>query len=157
MAKKPTLKQKLNTGGLSSHEFIQVYPNIVRTNRTMLIELALVSMILTAIMYIISIYRSEFINSQNTYLIGIIASLLILIMSIAGKNNYLWIQGSMYIAEFTFLAYGLAISLLTQTEHPATTFIVMIIMLPMLFIDKPIRTIICPHLIWQCFWMRQTD
>ena len=67
-------------------------------------------------------------------------SAVIFVLAYCGKYNRALIYVSMYLADCFFLMYGLVIGVITRPEEQTVTFMVLLLLLPLIFIDRPIRT-----------------
>lgn len=108
-------------------------------NRITALVFASVASILIGIMLLISFSQEGFSGSKPVYIFGVIFSLLIIAVSIASKKIAVLTYAAVYMAISVFLIYGIAIATLTRPEEQTVTFMVMLIFVPLIFVDRPIR------------------
>ncbi len=132
--------KNLLLGNVSNKKYEDNYIDITNYNNKISIIFSIFAFSLISIMLLLSAFKQEFNSSQIVYFVGVAGSICIFILAIMGKKElkYTWI--SVYIAENFFLLYGLAIGLFTRTDTQTTTFMVMMVLLPIIFVDRPIIT-----------------
>ncbi len=134
------IKNLLFYGGIEKNEYKKIKNQILLTNRTTAMIFSIFALCLIAVMFFLSVFMPEFSNSSSVYLIGVIVSLVIYLLALFGKQIPILISISFYLAEFFYMTYGLALGLITRSDQQTTTFMVMLILLPLIFIDRPIIT-----------------
>ena len=126
-------------GDTDKESYLLIKEKIENSNRITAFVFASVATILIGIMYILSYSQEGFASSKPVYIFGIIFSLIQIVVSILGKKKSFLTYVSVYMAISVFLIYGIAIATLTRPEEQTVTFMVMLIFVPLIFIDRPIR------------------
>ena len=130
----------LLAGDIDNVSFQDIYEDATKYNRNIAVIFSTFAAILITIMFVISLFRQEFHSSRTVYGIGVAISCLILILAHLGRKNSTYTWSAVYIAETFYLSYGLSIGLITRQDTQTTTFMVMMVLLPIIFVDKPART-----------------
>lgn len=136
------IKQLLKTGGISDAEYIEILSDIERTNKQMIIAFSMVAMILLGILSLLARFQLLTDIPLYVHLAGLIALIFALIFALLSKFKSIFIHIALYITEISFLAYGFYIGVFTRPDQQATAFMVFIVLLPLIFADKPIKTIL---------------
>lgn len=129
--------------GVDRLSFEAIRPKIRKANRTMTIVTSAFATILIALVFISS-FKSEGIKQNKVvYGIGLIMSILVLVSSttIARKHDK-FIMPLVYAAYSIYYLYGIIIGAVTDPTGKAVTFMVMLVFMPTLFIDRPIHVIL---------------
>ena len=126
--------------GLSKKDYEIIKPNIATYNRVMLGLFLYLASILMCGLLILSYILPTIFPNNIIYLGTLIFSLLILIISNKiDKTSYKATQILIYITISLFLIYSILTDTIFHPNQVSVTFIVMLVFLPILFIDRPIR------------------
>ena len=126
--------------GLSKKDYEIIKPNIATYNRVMLGLFLYLASILMCSLLILSYILPTIFPNNIIYLGTLIFSLLILIISNKiDKTSYKATQILIYITISLFLSYSILTDTIFHPNQVSVTFIVMLVFLPILFIDRPIR------------------
>lgn len=126
--------------GDSDRESYQAIKDRIESyNRITALVFALVASILIGVMLLLSYYQDGFAGSKPVYIFGIIFSLVLIVVSLKAKTVPSLTYVSVYMAVSVFLIYGIAIATITRPEEQTVTFMVMLIFVPLIFVDRPIR------------------
>ena len=117
-------------------------PKIRESNRITVACISCFATILILAMYI-STYFVEGIQANRTvYLIGIGMSIVVFISALCLAKDCAWMVRMLICAAyFIFYTYGILIGTVTDPGEKTVTFMVMLVFLPVLFIDRPIYSI----------------
>ncbi|MBR1471361.1 MAG: GGDEF domain-containing protein [Lachnospiraceae bacterium] len=126
-------------GDTDKDSYQGIKEKIENSNRTTAMVFAIVASILICVMFLLSFFMEGFAASRPVYSLGIILSLVQVALSAASKKNPWLSYVSVYMAVSVFLLYGIAIATLTRPEEQTVTFMVMLIFVPLIFVDRPIR------------------
>ncbi len=116
-----------------------VRPRMEEYNRIMSLAFAIIASILIFVMLVLSTLQEGFIGSRPVYFFGLCFSVLQIGVSLLAKKVRQLSYVAVYMALFIFMAYGIAIATLTRPESQAVTFMVLLIFVPMIFVDRPLR------------------
>ena len=126
-------------GDTDKESYNAVRSKIQEHNRFIAFIFASVATLLITIMLILSLSQEGFAGSKHVYIWGIIFSVIQVIISILARKIPALSYVSVYMAISVFLIYGIAIATLTRPEEQTVTFMVLMIFVPLIFIDRPIR------------------
>ena len=110
-------------------------------NRITALIFASVATVLIGGMLLLSFSQEGFSSSRNVYIFGIIFSLIQIVVALISKKVPALTYVSVYLAISVFLVYGIAIATLTRPEEQTVTFMVLLIFVPLIFVDRPIRMV----------------
>lgn len=129
--------------GVDKDVYKRVLPKINKANQIMVSVFSGMGVILTATMLILSFFISGISGNRMVYIIGFIGILALFLGSFffANKNSWFVIT-SVYIAFSIFFLYGILIGTVTNPGQLTVTFMVMLVFLPVLFNDRPLRMIL---------------
>lgn len=116
-----------------------VRTRIEHANRITASIFASTATVLIGVMLLLSFYEEGFAASRPVYLCGIFFSLIQIAVAYASKKMPALTYVSVYMAISVFLIYGIAIATLTRPEEQTVTFMVMLIFVPLIFVDRPAR------------------
>jgi diguanylate cyclase (GGDEF)-like protein len=126
-------------GDVTKEEYETVKPKIVRTNRLAAMKFSVISTILIFSMYLASYVIEGLKSSRQVYVAGTLATLILVTMAMYSKRIALFTYIQIYSSTFVFFLYGIIIGTVTRPEEQAVTFMVLLILVPMLFTDRPLR------------------
>ncbi|MCR4892056.1 MAG: diguanylate cyclase [Lachnospiraceae bacterium] len=126
-------------GDTDRESYNAIRPNIEEYNRIMTLLFASVAAVLISAVYIFSCFQEGIMNSRPVYAAGVVFSLILLLVAVQAKKYPALSYVGIYMAISGFLLYGIAIGTITRPEEQTVTFMVMLIFVPSLFVDKPIK------------------
>ncbi len=123
--------------------YATIRPEIRQVNRKMTCVLSLVAAVLiTAMAFISANPNSGIHQNRYVYYFGTAASILVCVLALTkARTNDRLILPLMYLAYATYYLYGIFIGAITDPHGKTVTFIAMLVLMPILFVDRPIRTI----------------
>ena len=126
-------------GDTDKESYYGVKDKIEYANRMTALIFASVATVLICVMLVLSFTQEGFYASRPVYIFGIIFSALLIAVTLASKKLPALTYVSVYMAISVFLIYGIAIATLTRPEEQTVTFMVMLIFVPLIFVDRPVR------------------
>ena len=126
-------------GGTDRESYNAVKGRIQENNSIMSLVFASVASILIGIMLMLSHTQEGFSESRPVYIAGLILSLIQIIISLHSRKVPWLSYISVYVAISVFLLYGIAIATLTRPEEQTVTFMVLLIFVPLIFVDRPVN------------------
>lgn len=136
------LKNVLFYAGADRTSIERAAPNIRKTNRVMLCTLSVIAVLLIGTMLILSFYMEGLRQNRIVYLVGAILSALVFILSFTTEKHIWLLTPLIYLACLIYYAYGIFLGTITEPEGKTVTFVVMLVIMPILFIEQPIRIIL---------------
>ncbi|MCR5011558.1 MAG: GGDEF domain-containing protein, partial [Lachnospiraceae bacterium] len=126
-------------GGTDRESYNAVKGRIQENNSIMSLVFASVASILIGIMLMLSHTQEGFSGSRPVYIAGLILSLIQIILSLHSRKVPWLSYISVYAAISVFLLYGIAIATLTRPAEQTVTFMVLLIFVPLIFVDRPVN------------------
>ncbi len=126
-------------GDTDKESYNSIRKKVEDSNRITALIFAAVAAVLIGIMLILSFFQEGFSDSKPVYIFGMIFSVMLILVSIASKKVPSLTYVAVYMAISVFLVYGIAIATLTRPEEQTVTFMVMLIFVPLIFVDRPVR------------------
>lgn len=126
-------------GDTDRESYHAVKEKIEDTNRITALVFSSVATVLIFVMLLLSYVQEGFTGSRNVYILGIVFSIALIAVALLSRKAAVLTYFSVYMAISVFLLYGIAIATLTRPEEQTVTFMVMLIFVPLIFVDRPIR------------------
>lgn len=126
-------------GDTDKESYISIKNKIEDANRVTALVFSSVASVLIGVMLILSYYQEGFSSSQTVYVLGVVFSVFQVIVAIAGQRVRVLTYISVYLAMSVFLGYGIVIATVTRPEEQTVTFMVLLIFVPLIFVDRPVR------------------
>lgn len=139
--------QKLINGllyaGVDYDSFELVHAKIRKTNQTMTIILSSFASVLILAMFVSSFGINSIGQNRVVYEHGFFASIAILVLSLTITRKFEKLTMPLvYLSCALYYIYGIMIGTITDPTGKTVTFMVMLVFLPILFIDRPIHSIL---------------
>ena len=117
----------------------QIKKKVEDSNRSMLLIFSSVAFVIILVMFVLALTINEFSKSRDVYLLGVIFSFVAFVIGLLSRKFPILVYVGMYAAISGFLFYGISIGTITRPEEQTVTFMVMMVLLPLIFVDRPIR------------------
>ncbi len=126
-------------GGVTKEEYALVQEDIRKANRTITILFSGFAILFVSVMYLLSFHNPTVENLRPVYAAGVVCAVLILLSAtVLAKKYSIFSYLSMYFAISAFLLYGIVLSV-QNADRLTVTFMVMMLLMTLIFVDKPIR------------------
>lgn len=120
----------------------KIKPNIRRANRNMTTVISFFASILIFAMYITSFKTASVDQNRSVYLVGAIVSAIICVLSTTVAKKVPGITMLLvYVSYAVYYIYGISIGTITDPTGKTVTFMVMLVFMPTLFVDRPLNSI----------------
>ena len=134
------LKKLLKYAGLSQEEFESIRSNeMAESNRSTLRVFSLAGAVCMAGTLINSTIVDPSIIKTQFYLIGIAVSIVIYFAAKSAEKNKAIVYPLMYVSIALFFLFGLVLGVNIHQNINSVTYIVLMIFIPMLFVERPSR------------------
>ena len=134
------LKNAFLYAGVDRLSFERVKPKIRYRNRVMTTVLSAIATVLIMIMFISSFEAEGVKQNRIVYALGILMSMFVLMLSVTlAKKHYWMITILVYASYSIYFMYGILIGTITDPLGKTVTFMVMLVFMPTLFIDRPVH------------------
>ena len=134
------LKKAFKQFSVDSTSLDRIRFKIIDANLTMTTILSTFATLLITVLLIASFFSDGVNQNKNVYVLGLVLSLTICVLSItvAPKHTRL-VKILVYLSYSIYYMYGIIIGTITDYEGKTVTFMVLLVFLPTLFIEWPIR------------------
>ena len=126
-------------GDTDRENYQAVKGKIEASNRISSLVFSSIAAVLIAVMLLLSFRQQGLSSSKPVYLVGFLFSLVIIAVSLISRKHPMLTYVAVYLAVSAFLIYGIAIGTLTRPDEQTVTFMVLLIFVPLVFVDRPIR------------------
>ncbi|MDO4553527.1 MAG: GGDEF domain-containing protein [Lachnospiraceae bacterium] len=121
-------------------DYMDVEDLIQKKNSDVLRSITLIAGIILFLLFAASFKDSTIEGNRNLYGICMIAIGILFFLSIqCGKNHPKMVLAGCYALMIITYSFGIVLGVFNQPDKPATTFCVLLFVIPLLFIDKPYR------------------
>ena len=129
--------------GVDRSSYEMVKPKIWKANRIMVTVLSSIASLLIAAMVISSFYSDSIKQNRIVYELGLVMSLIVLLLSTTIAKKYHWLATFLVYTSYSiYYIYGILIGAITDPTGKTVTFMVMLVFMPTLFIDRPIHVFV---------------
>ena len=128
--------------GANKNEYERIKPKIAAADRRMVQVISLLATILIAGMFVTAMFVSGVGMNRVVYGIGTIVSLVLFIGSVVFRHNNRLVIPMVYLAYSIFYIYGIMIGAITDPSQKTVTFMVMLVFLPVLFVGRPVYSVV---------------
>ena len=141
---KDTMKNILLRAGLSQKEWEQVETEHFISNRQNLLIYSKITFGFLLIMFFVSFFSSDVESNRWIYLgtmfivLGIDA-----VAKFCGKDHPVLLMADVYVFISILFIFGIILGTVTRPDEQTVTFIALMLTVPLLFTDRPIRMICC--------------
>ena len=136
------LRNLLLYTGADRSSIARIMSSVNRANITRAITLSGLGILLILAMLIASLRLEGLRQNYWVYVGGFCFSVLIFSLSFIAKKHQKLVIPLIYLAYSTYYSYGILIGVVTDANNRTATFIAMLILMPGLFVEKPLRKIV---------------
>ena len=133
------IKNILYYGDTGKEEYYEIRDRIEESNRTTALFFTTVAFVLIMIMYELSYFVEGLVSSRPVYIFGTVFSAIQVVIALLSRKYRYLTYVSVYMAISVFLVYGIMLGTITRPEEMTVTFMVMLIFVPLIFVDRPVR------------------
>lgn len=136
------IKGKIKKYHISGKEYDLIQKDMQEENRNSLLFFSLITILFLFVMLLISFCTSIFAKYRSTYMLLMLANVLILAGLYISKNKKPAILlFDMYAFEIMLYAFAVILGTVAQPQEQAVSMIAFLLTVPLLFTDKPLRMI----------------
>lgn len=141
---KEYIKREIFYAGMSQEEYRQILSDIQKENRKSLMSFSAIAFVFLLVMFVLSFVASDVKNNRWVYMI--IMAIMGIIFVIANKiqdrySNVLLVD--VYAFVSILFVFGIILGTVTRPDEQTVTFVALLLTVPLLFTDKPVRMITC--------------
>lgn len=125
--------------GIERENYRKIRPKIEEANRRAVVTVSCFATVLIFAVFVSSLFVDGVRMNRGVYTVGFIVSLLLFICSILASKLKIPITPLIAAAYSIFYIYGILIGTITSPNDKTVTFMVLLVFLPNLFVDRPIH------------------
>lgn len=133
------IKQYALYGDTDAESYKCVKERIEEANRRTSKIFSVVALVLTFIMFLLSFTTEGLVNSRYVYLSGSGVSVILIFFAFFPKKAPIITYLSVYTMFYGFMLFSIVLATVTRVNSQAVSFIVLIIFVPLIWTDRPIR------------------
>ncbi len=136
------IKRTLFYADVDKESYKSVKTKIEHMNIVTMTIFSLVAFVLTTVMTMIYVFVIHALSEAwVVFLFGVAGSLIVFILSILCRTYSKLSYFSIYTAISLFMMYGILMGTVCRPSEQTVTFVVLLVFMPLLFVDRPIRLI----------------
>lgn len=135
-------KKNICYAGLSEEEYRQITSAIQSNNRQNLMTYSIITCVFLAIMFVISFFSKDVESNRLIYIITMFITLFVFCIAESYSEQH---PGLLLADIYAFMSilfvFGIILGTVTRPDEQTVTFIALLLTVPLLFTDKPVRMI----------------
>lgn len=140
---KNRIKNLLLYAGLQRNEFMKVQEEIADSNRGMLIVFSAITTVFLVIMAVVSMFVSSLAEMRMIYVSFSIPAVLLFVCSLkCPRGNSRFSSCLVHLFIITVLLFGTVLGTVASPNELSSTYIALLLTVPLLLIDRPYRIIV---------------
>lgn len=133
------IQSMLFYAGTDYSSISRVVPRILQTNRIMMTIISVFATIFISIMLTFSFHTLGLMTNRPIYIFGLVSSVVILCLAILARK-YTWLITPMgYLTISVYYICGILIGTVADADGKTVTFMVMLVLMPVLIQERPLR------------------
>lgn len=129
--------------GIDRISYERAKPKITRMNRFIIEAFSGIAAALLSIFFIMTFFIVTIENNRVIYGLGASCAIILFIFArFIAKKYHKVVRALVHLAVFIFYTYGIIIGTIISPDRQSVTFMVLLVFLPMLFIDRPAFSIL---------------
>ncbi len=138
------LKKNLAYAGISEEEYRQISGEIQTSNRQNLMIFSGITCVFLLIMFILSFLSKDVETNRWVYLLTMLITLAVFcIAKVCQENRPAMLLSDVYFFTSILFIFGIVLGTVTRPDEQTVTFIALLLTVPQLFTDRPVRMITC--------------
>ena len=141
---KDYMTRELFYAGLSREEYKLIQNDLQEENRKSLLTFSAITIVFLLIMFFVSFVSEDVEANRWVYLSVMIVTATMLGVAYFNKyGNYIVLLWDIYAFVILLFLFGIILGTVTRPDEQTVTFVALLLTVPLLFTDRPIRMIIC--------------
>lgn len=141
---KEFLRRELLYAGLSQEEFRLIRKDVYEENRKSLLTFSAITVFFLIVMFLISFVSEDVADNRWVYLSVMIVAVIMFGAAYRNKRgNDRALLVDIYAFTILLFAFGIVLGTITRPEEQTVTFVALLLTVPLLFTDKPVRMVAC--------------
>ena len=138
------LKRYFLNSGMSEDEYMQILGEIQSSNRQNLIIFSIIASAFLLIMFFLSFVSQNIAANRWVYLLTMSISLALFgVAKFCSEKHPGLLLAGIYAFMGTLFIFGIILGTVTRPDEQTVTFIALLLTVPLLFTDRPVRMIAC--------------
>lgn len=136
------VREYLLYGGMHREEYRQISGEMQKSNRKSLMVYSAISTVFLAVMFLLSFVSAEVAESRMVYFATMLIMLVLFVATkyLSEKRPWvLWV--SIYVFISVLYTFGIILGTVTRPDEQTVTFVALLLTVPLLFVDYPLRMI----------------
>ena len=141
---KDFVMRELLYAGVSQEEYKLIRKDVHEENRKSLLAFSAISIVFLLIMFFVSFVSEDVEDNRWVYLVVMIVAVIMFAAAYINKyGNYAALLVDIYAFVMLLFAFGIVLGTITRPDEQTVTFVALLLTVPLLFTDRPIRMAIC--------------
>ena len=141
---KDYIMRKLCCAGISQEEYLLIQKDIHEENRKSLLTFSAITVVFLLIMFFISFVSEDVEANRWVYLSVMVVTAIMFDVAYLNKHgNYEVLLWDTYAFVILLFSFGIVLGTVTRPDEQTVTFVALLLTVPLLFTDRPIRMVIC--------------
>ena len=141
---KDYITRKLYCAGISQEEYKLIQKDIHKENRKSLLTFSAITVVFLLIMFFISFVSEDVEANRWIYLSVMVVTAIMFAVAYLNKHgNYEVLLLDIYAFVILLFSFGIVLGTVTRPDEQTVTFVALLLTVPLLFTDRPIRMVIC--------------
>lgn len=141
---KDYITRKLYCAGISQEEYKLIQKDIHEENRKSLLTFSAITVVFLLIMFFISFVSEDVGANRWIYLFVMVVTAIMFAVAYLNKHgNYEVLLLDIYAFVILLFSFGIVLGTVTRSDEQTVTFVALLLTVPLLFTDRPIRMVIC--------------
>ena len=138
------ITKKLFYAGMSQEEYNLIHNDVQEENRKSLLTFSAITVAFLFIMFLVSFISEDVKSNRWIYLSVMSVTGVMFVVAYLNKHgNYKVLLMDIYAFVILLFSFGIVLGTVTRPDEQTVTFVALLLTVPLLFTDKPIRMIIC--------------
>lgn len=138
------MKRNLMYAGISEEEYRQISGEIQNNNRQNLMIFSVITCVFLLIMFILSFFSKDVETNRWVYMPTMFITLAVFCIAKGCQEQHSAILlADVYVFTSILFIFGIVLGTVTRPDEQTVTFIALLLTVPQLFTDRPVRMITC--------------
>lgn len=138
------ITRELFYAGMSQEEYKLIRNDVQEENRKSLMTFSAITVVFLFIMFFVSFVSEDVEANRWVYLFVMIVTATMFAVAYLNKHgNYAVLLLDIYAFVILLFSFGIVLGTVTRPDEQTVTFVALLLTVPLLFTDRPIRMVIC--------------
>lgn len=141
---KEYITRELFYAGMSQEEYKLIRNDVQEENRKSLLTFSAITVVFLFIMFCVSFVSEDVEANRSVYLFVMIVTAVMFAVAYLNKHgNYVILLVDIYAFVILLFSFGIVLGTVTRPDEQTVTFVALLLTVPLLFTDRPVRMVIC--------------